>query len=78
MESQTTKAMKTLREILTDFEAGRIDAQRARSEMIELGASAAEADEMIDIAQGGDDVIEVSPEQAAAILAEPEPEEDGE
>lgn len=70
--------MRTLREILTDFEAGRIDAQRARSEMLELGASEAEVEEMIAIAAGDDDVIEVSPEQAAAMLAEPEPEGDGE
>jgi hypothetical protein len=51
--------MQTIREILEDYRNGKLPRDQARQALISLGMIAEEADEILFIEDGGDDVIEV-------------------
>jgi hypothetical protein len=72
MESQTTpdpEAMRTTKDILTDYEAGRLSEAAARAELLDAGATDDDATELLAAASGAGDVIEVDAEEAAARRA---------
>lgn len=53
----TDEDRQAAQDILLDLEAGRLTPDQATTAIVSLGASEAEAAEMVEIANGGDDVL---------------------
>lgn len=64
--------MRTLKDILADYEARRISEAEAREQLRAAGAMDSDADELLAAADGAGDVIEVTEGEAAARAADAE------